>query len=449
MLCDRSALLDGADANAPFCALRAKPVLHRGRGPWCTMSPVRRSFGRILSAVALVAMSAACSDGSSSTAPPSSSTTTGEAAAPGDLRHLAERIVALHPDPFHHLAEAEFEARIGDDPADPDELLVSAMRLANLGLGEGHGGVYPWSQDLMAWPFQLWDFPDGLRLLADAGPLPAGARLLQVGGTPIAKVVAALEPLVPHDTEATVRSRLPAYLAFPAVLSGLGLDASVLTWQLPDGSTTTVPPPERVTSEAFRELLGLFQDQVPPSLPHDRDTPMAVEHRGPVALVRWNQVVASDGRGTSLADLVDPLLGEVASGAVTRVVIDARHNPGGDIGRAGALEDAVAAIEDHRPGTVRVLVGRSTFSAASHVIGRMVAEHGVTLVGEPTGGSTRSYADARLVELPASGIRAYVNTSEYVSGSGAWAPLEPDIPVELSWAQWSAGDDPALDAAIG
>ena len=369
------------------------------------------------------------------------------APADGDLTELAERIVQLHPDPFHHLDRAEFEARVIADADDPDRLLVDAMRLANLGVGEGHGGVYPWAQPgLEAWPLHLYEFDDGFRVVAGEGA-PLGARLVAIGGTAIAEVADAVRPLVPHDNEWTVRSRLPAFLVVPAVLRGLGLDAAELTWELPSGETATEPAPPTVPADAFADLLGLFQAQVPPTLPYDRDRIVWSEPRGEVLYVRWNQVQRTD-RETSLSAVATSLVEAVESGAARRVVIDARHNPGGEIGAATSLALAVTEIEQAHPGTVRFLVGRGTFSAASHVIGRLAAETGVVLVGEPTGGSTRSYADPSRVELPRSGIVAFVDTGLYESGDATWAALEPDVAVETTWADVEAGRDPVYEVAV-
>jgi hypothetical protein len=374
-------------------------------------------------------------------------TTAGASDDATELQRLGDRIVDAHPDPFHHVSEAEFDAAAAVEPADDDELLVAAMRLANLGAGEGHGGVYPWDQPaLEAWPIHLYDFPEGLRVVGGTGA-PIGAALVEVGGVPVAEVRELLRPLVPHDTESTIRSRLPAYLVFPAVLRGLGFDPSTLTWESVDGEISTGPAPETITSEAFAELLGLFQAQVPPTLPYDRDRLFWSERRRDATYVRWNQVQPRDA-GVSLTELGNALVADV-EGGVTRVVIDARHNPGGEIPSAKGLEDAVREIEAMRPGTVRFLVGRGTFSAASFVIARLVAETGVQVVGEPTGGSSRSYSDPRLVESPESGIRVFVNTRLYESGEADWGPVQPDVEEQTTWADWQAGRDPVLDAALG
>lgn len=372
---------------------------------------------RVMLAIALAAAAACSSDA----APTPATTSTTVPAAGGDLRHLAAQIVALHPDPFHHLDRAELEARTIDDPSDPDQLLVAAMRLANLGVGEGHGGVYPWAQPaLEAWPLHLYD-DGGIRIVGGTTDVSLGSRVVAIGDTPIDEVVERVHPLVPHDNEWTIRARLPAYLVFPAVLRGVGIDPSTLTWEV-DGRTITVPAPTTVTSAELADLLGLFQPQVPPSPPYDHGRRFSVDRRGDAVVVEWNQVQSTDG-DLSLSELASALVADVASGEVTSILVDATHNPGGDINRATPLVLAVTEIERSRPGTVTFKVGRSTFSAASHVIANLVAEVGVAVTGEPTGGNQRSYADPRRVELPTSGIVAFVNTREYVSGDGSWGPV--------------------------
>ena len=393
---------------------------------------------------------AACSDSGGDGGRAADRSTTSLSVPVGDLALLAERIVALHPDPFHAVSRAELERRAGTDPSDPDRLLVAAMRLANLGVGDGHGGVYPWAQsDLEAWPIHLYDFgSDGLRAVGGDG-VPVGSRLLAVGDAPIEDVIAAVEPLVPHDNEWTVRSRLPAFIVFPAVLRGLGFDVDELTWQRPDGTSETVPPPDAVPAAAFAELLGLFQAQVPPSLPYDRDRIFWSEVRGRVLYVRWNQVQRIDAASaTALSDLATSMVEQVGAGAIDRVVIDARHNPGGEIPAATPLVLAITEIERARPGTVRFLVGRSTFSAASNTVARLREEVDVTVVGEPTGGSNASFADPSRVVLPASRLVAFVDTAPYIAGDRSFGPVEPDVAVELTWADYAAGRDPALDAAM-
>ena len=399
-----------------------------------------------LAIVALVLVSAGCAPSSEDSVFPAPTTTT--SARPGDdLRFLASEITTRHPEPFANRPREAFEELITSDPDNPDELLVASMRIANLGAGDGHGGVYPWAQrSLTAWPLHLYLFPDGVRVVAGEG-VPVGARLTAVGDTDIDEVLAAVRPLVPHDNAETIEARLPAYLAFPAVLRGVGFDASELTWELPDGKTLTEEPPDEISSEAFRDLLGLFQAQVPPSLPYDHDVIFRSEQRGRVLFVEWNQVQSTNG-SVQMRDFAASLVGAVESGAADAVVVDVRHNPGGDVGDAAPLADAVLALEARRPGTVTFLIGRSTFSAAALTLADLEADFDVRTVGETTGGNAGIFSEPVHVTLPASGIVAYVSTDRFLVGNGVFAGIDPDVAIETTWADYEAGRDAVYEAAV-
>ena len=77
---------------------------------------------------------------------------------------------------------------------------------------------------LHAWPVWLWDFPDGLRVVAAREPYGdlVGARLTMVGGASVEDAMATVESLVPRDNESTLRGNLPIYLTLPEVVTSSG-----------------------------------------------------------------------------------------------------------------------------------------------------------------------------------------------------------------------------------
>ena len=68
------------------------------------------------------------------------------------------------------------------------------------GVGDGPAGSL-----LHAWPIWLWDFPDGLRVVAAREPYTdlVGARLTMVGGASVEDAIATVESLVPRDNPST------------------------------------------------------------------------------------------------------------------------------------------------------------------------------------------------------------------------------------------------------
>jgi len=72
----------------------------------------------------------------------------------------------------------------------------------------------------------------------------------------------------------------------------------------------------------------------------------------------------------------------------------------------------------------------------------------VRFYGEPTGGGSTTYANAVPVTL-SNGISVHV-----AGGTTEGLPepipfIAPDVAVPVTWADWSAGRDAVLDAALG
>jgi C-terminal processing protease CtpA/Prc len=151
--------------------------------------------------------------------------------------------------------------------------------------------------------------------------------------------------------------------------------------------------------------------------------------------------------GSSMAADLDAIL---AAHPVDRVVIDLRHNVGGDNTTYGALLDRLAQPDLDRPGRLLALIGRTTFSAAGNFATDLERATGVVFVGEPTGAAPNMYGDVRPVTLPYSGLTAYI-ASIFWQRSDPDDPrlaIEPEVPVGLTSTQYFDGEDPALDAAL-
>jgi hypothetical protein len=70
-------------------------------------------------------------------------------------------------------------------------------------------------------------------------------------------------------------------------------------------------------------------------------------------------------------------------------------------------------------------------------------------VGEPTGGKVNSYGDSRKITLPNSGITVRVSTlwwQEDERDRRQWT--EPQIPAELTFADYATNTDPAMKAIL-
>ena len=94
------------------------------------------------------------------------------------------------------------------------------------------------------------------------------------------------------------------------------------------------------------------------------------------------------------------------------IVIDLRNNGGGDNHTFAPLRQAVEKVAHANPGSISLITGRATFSAAGNFVTDLMVgkeKAGIRLVGEPPGGGLNIYGDVDVVTLPASKIVVLVS----------------------------------------
>ena len=410
-------------------------------------------------------------------APPIGAATARPSAAPGtpdrvagwqaDLAMLVPGMERLHVDLYHGVSEEALTAAVHQlsatvPAASDDELLDGVLRIVAMvsaGGCDAHTGAYIWGSGdvaLDSLPLRLWLFGDDLVVVAALAPYAdlVGKRIVTVEGHPIADVLEAIDPLVPRDNEQTVRLLTPRFLLIPQVLRGLGLaDGGTVTLGLDDGDGTAstsidVDPVPMAEYNGWAGPYGLH-------LPADP----AVLYLSRIDDALWWQLL-DDGATLFVQDnRVDPLdpklVAEVGTAmrdpAVRRVVLDLRHNYGGEL---HALEPIEALFQDpafDEPGRLFVATGRNTFSAGSLLVARLQRDTAADIVGEPMGGCPTFWSDPATLDLPWSGIEIGVadDVAVGVDPNDTRHGILPDNDAELTVEDWRAGNDPVLASITG
>ena len=135
--------------------------------------------------------------------------------------------------------------------------------------------------------------------------------------------------------------------------------------------------------------------------------------------------------------------------AVDRVVIDLRANGGGN---SQVIQPLLDGLRSRRSlsgkGKLHALVGPGTFSSGLLAAIKLRSDLNAFIIGEPPGEKLNSYGEVRQLSLPNSHLAVRYSTKYFRLVKDDEAGFEPDLVVRPSIADWLAGRDPVLEAAI-
>lgn len=377
-----------------------------------------------------------------------------QADAAGDVRNLVAEIEQRHPNPYHAVSRADFQ-RAADDLAvqaprlTRNQLIVGVMRLmAMLGERDGHSGLFPiqaaHASSLHAYPLRLYRFPEGLYVIRALDASLVGAKVTAIGGVPAEEVEARVRTLVPGDNDWSRLDNLPYFLVVAEVLDGLGIAP---TWELElRGGSRRLVSPSPVSVSRWTSALGgrwwqgarraplyLRLSHIPYGL--------STIDRGRALYVSYNQ--------TTDPGLVPQRLVRLArSKRVRRIVVDVRLNGGGNNTTYFGLIQALRHRRINRPGKLAVVIGRRTFSAAGNFAAEVDRRTRARFFGEPTGGAPSQWGDHAPIPLPSLSVTASTAVEYIGDPNDTHSSTQPNVPVQVTAADFFAGRDPVLAAAL-
>jgi hypothetical protein len=387
-----------------------------------------------------------------------------------DLAYMVQGMEARHPDLYHSVSRGEFGAAVERLHAripglQRHEVIVELMRLAAL-VGDGHTNVSPLKDTRFGFrelPLKLYWFDDGIHVRAatteHAGLV--GARVEAIGGVPIDEAIARVATIVSRDNDMGLRFHAPIFLAMPEIQHALGLS------ETPGASRLTL------ASRGKRREVTLSAGEVPAPWPPDTDislvTPEGWVDSRQAAVPLWLQApldyhrmvhlpdrnalyvqlnMVTGTRQQSLADFGHAVLAQARQANPATLVIDLRLNRGGNHDlRFPFIADMIKAEDDDT--RLYVLAGRGAFSATQRFLDDLANYSDAVLVGEPASSKPNSHGDSYKDTLPNSGIsfRTSMLWHQLDHRDRPWTPI--DIAVPLSHADYAAGRDPVLEAALG
>lgn len=394
----------------------------------------------------------------------------------GDLAHMVEQIEIRHPDPFHDIGENEFKTRAaelsGRIGSLPDWQAALELQRLLATIGEGHTALRYVQPEFGArgFPIRFQAYSDGIFVQAigrDRADL-AGARLIGVGDTPIEEATARITELVSADNRWSAHRQVPFLLSINIVLHGLGLtsEPEKATYRLrrSDGELESLTLASIPAGEVEAMLEPGADVKADPSWLRARDgakmpDPLWLKRRDdlywfeylPDSRTLYAQVNRLYDRGDfDFSEFTRKLFEAFASNGAEKLVIDLRHNSGGDHIDLPLVHEIIRQPKLLERGRLLILTSGATFSAAQTFVNHLTDHTSAIFIGEPTGQRPNMYGVIGSFTLPSSGLRVS-HSRYYIQGADPadYRPATlPDIEVPYSSTDYAANRDPVLAMAI-
>jgi hypothetical protein len=379
-----------------------------------------------------------------------------------DIDVLAEELKRSNPKgaaipPEFLTRQAALKAAV---PTLDDQQVVAGMGQMLATLRRGHTALWlgdpdaPSKLDFRQLPIRLYVFPEGVFVTQglQGNEDLAGARVLKFGRVDAGDMLKRVAAIQGGESPMQALWISPDLLARPAVLKALGgadrTDRAELTLQMSDGHTLVkslevIPAPERIKLNA--------PPHVPPPM-FLRDTKQShwleplPAHDALYAQV--NNIMDDDDETMEQFGL--RLRRVLAERHPHNLILDLRHNNGGNSFRYAELLRTLVAFSTLEGNRVFTLIGRNVYSAAGNLttdIERMVSP---VFVGEPTSATGNQWGDESMFVLPYSGLTGAFSGARWQL-SHPWdqrRSIVPQVPVQLTAASYFKGEDPALDAVF-
>jgi tetratricopeptide (TPR) repeat protein len=304
-------------------------------------------------------------------------------------------------------------------------------------------------------PLQFYAFPEGVFVVRsdEKNADLVGAEVLRIEDAPPGEVLKRIEEHASVENEMKMLWGGMGPLGSIPVLRGLGVlkpgrDEVRLTLKLTDGQAV-----ERVLAPVARQQerkLGPPPVATPPLFVRDVSRAHWLESlpESDAVFVQVNQIAPDPDE--SMAEFGLKLRRFLADTPVKNVILDLRHNNGGNTFTYTEMLRTLVAHSTKESNRLYVIIGRGVYSATSNLISDLERLARPIFVGEPSSGIGNQDGDESMTVLPYSGIRAFLTSVKW-QYSHPWdlrTSMVPDIPVQLTAKDYFAGKDSVMETIL-
>jgi len=376
-----------------------------------------------------------------------------------DLQFLAAELPARHVNPFFKLTREEFNRAVHElDRAIPSladhEIIVSMKRIVAM-IGDPHTDI---TVDFSYFPLRLQWFKGGYFVTATTSAYrrSLASRLVQIGDMDIEKAYAALKIVIPHDNEYWLRRQSANFLVAPAILHALKIvprmDKGEFVFE--DANRTRfsldiVRPTHQIDDSEWLQT----PDEAKVSLPlylKKQNVNYWFEHLKNSRTLYFQYNRCEEIETLPFSKFAEQLFDLADTPSVDRLIIDLRHNSGGN---SGILWPFIMGLKErpnlNQKGHLFVIIGSGTYSSGVLNAAELQEQSQAIFIGEPTGARPNLYGQYKYFSLPNSGLVVSYSTKHFRRVKDDPPALAPNVTVQLTAADYFAGRDPVLEKILG
>ena len=380
-----------------------------------------------------------------------------------DIDYLAENLLERHPNFYtlHTVDEVEDAIDVLDaklETLDDEQIVMEISRLVAMG-GDAHTtvGLNSYAQAMHKLPIQCIVLSDGVYISAADKRYAdlIGAQILKFGQTDADEAIERVSVLFGHENHWKVINAGSYYVTLLPALEAVGIapDHLAATFALTikddqgerEVELDCVPPTTRQAWTSFAEAFG---DHMPLAYRKSRgyyQTDFLADSK--TMYLAYNK--CKDSEDFPMKLLIEFIMTKSEELDANRLIIDLRFNGGGDETVLWPMMDALKASERFQDkGDIIVMTSRWTFSSAMTNAHQLRERVGAVLIGEPTSGKPNHFGQLKSFKLPNSQLTISHSTKTFHKVEGDPDAVYPDIQIEVNSADFFAGNDPVLEAAI-
>jgi hypothetical protein len=336
-----------------------------------------------------------------------------------------------------------------------EQMLIELERLMYY-LGDGHSYILPFGANIVQshfLPLQLYEFSDGL-FVVDAAENYAhlvGMKVIQAGDVVPEKFMQDMVHYISQDNTMGAKWIEPFFLRFRGMLESYGLKKNAADVEITFEDNKGKIFKEKVSFVPVPRMRGIpklaaSKSPEPLYLSNIQTNYWLQDLPGKKGLYfQFNQVMNDEKE--SLSDFSKRLEKDLAEKKPGLLIIDVRHNNGGNADLLPPLMEVLKNYERNIQGKIVIITGRNTFSAAQIFISKMNKETKAFFAGEQSSSAPNFVGEENMVVLPYSGAMGSISNRYHESNPGdnrKWIAV--DLPVLISSKDYFDGKDPVLEA---